>query len=159
MNEKDAIIKKQILFLLRGGNTHNPVKRTINNYPQQIINGKIPGVEYTPYQLLDHMNRAQNDFLGFIYNPKHQSPDWPEGFWTTKTDADSKDWKKLKDDFFDGLDKMESIIKNKDVDIFSPITHAPQYTIYREAIMLASHNSYHLGQLMLMKKALLNNSE
>ncbi|MDD3559760.1 MAG: DinB family protein, partial [Melioribacteraceae bacterium] len=106
------------------------------------------------YQLLDHLARAQRDFLGFISDPKHQSPEWPKGLWTDKETASGNDWKELSEEFFAGLDEMESLIKNKGVDIFAPIPHAPQYTIYREALMLASHNSYHLGQLMLMKKAL-----
>lgn len=154
MNEKDTIIKKQILFLLRGGNTHIPIKRAIKNYPLKIINQKIPGAEYTPYQLLDHINRAQDDFLGFIYNPDHQSPEWPKELWTDKENASSNDWKKLVEEFFEGMDEMERLIKNKDIDIFAPIPHAPQYTIYREALMLASHTAYHLGQLMLLKKVL-----
>lgn len=154
MKRTEAVIKKQILFLLRGGNTHIPIKRAIKNYPLKIVNQKVHGIEHTPFQLLNHMKRAQDDFLGFINNPKHQSPEWPKGLWTDEEDASLNDWTKLVEEFFDGIDEMERLIKNKDVDIFAPIPHAPQYTIYREALMLASHNTYHLGQLMLMKKAL-----
>jgi len=49
---------------------------------------------------------------------------------------------------------MEKFIKDDKYNLFAKLPHAPQYTLFREILVLASHNSYHLGQLMLMKKAL-----
>ena len=153
MNQK-AIIRKQLLFALRGGNAHVPIKRAITNVPLKHINSKLPEFDHTPFQLLDHLRRAQLDIINFIEDKNYKSPDWPIGFWTDETDADELAWKNTAEEFYNGLDRMEKFIKDDKIDLFAEIPHAAQYTIFREVLVLASHNSYHLGQLMLMKKAL-----
>ena len=65
MNQK-AIIRKQLLFALRGGNAHVPIKRAITNFPLKHINSKLPEFDHTPFQLLDHLRRAQLDIINFI---------------------------------------------------------------------------------------------
>ena len=155
MNQKE-VIKKQLLFDLRGGNAHVPIKRAIQNFPLERINNKIRGFAHSPYQLVDHLRRAQLDILNFIEDKNYKSPDWPIGFWDVTEEADKELWDKTVKEFFAGIDRMERFIKDNKIDLFSKIPHAPQYTIFREVLVLASHNSYHLGQLMLMRKAFEN---
>lgn len=152
MNQKD-IIKKQLLFALRGGNAHVPIKRAITNFPVDKINEKLPEFEHSPFQLVDHLRRAQLDILNFIEDKDYKSPDWPNGFWDDTNEANKELWNKTVKDFFAGLDRMEKFVKDDKFDLFAKIPHATQYTIFREVLVLASHNSYHLGQLMLMRKA------
>ena len=151
--DQKAIIRKQLLFALRGGNAHVPIKRAITNFPLDKINEKLPEFEHSPFQLVDHLRRAQLDILNFIEDKDYKSPDWPIGFWDDSGKADKEQWEKTVKDFFAGIDKMEKFVKDDKVDLFANLPHAPQYTIFREVLVLAGHNSYHLGQLMLMKKA------
>ncbi len=151
--KQSKIIKKQLLFLLRGGNAHSPVKRIIKNFPLKLINNKFPNVAYTPWQLLEHLRIALDDILQFIKDADHCSPEWPDGFWPGGDEvADEERWNKSVDEFFKSLDEMEKFIKDDSVDLFTPLPHAENYTIFREILVLADHNSYHLGQIMLMQK-------
>lgn len=150
---QSTIIKKQLLFLLRGGNAHAPVKRAINNFPAELINKRIENISYTPWQLLEHLRIAQDDIIQFIKNPEYISPDWPTAYWTELSEiADEGKWKVSQEKFFIGLDEMENFVKDNSIDLFSPISHSEKYTIFREVLVLASHNSYHIGQMMLIKK-------
>jgi hypothetical protein len=152
--DQKSIIKKQLLFALRGGNAHIPIKRAITNFPLKHINKKISNFDHTPFQLVDHLRRAQLDIINFITDKDYQSPDWPIGFWDENNlQADEMLWKKTTEELYSGLDRMEKFVKDNSVDLFAKIPHAPQYTIFREILVLASHNSYHLGQLMLMRKS------
>jgi hypothetical protein len=154
--DQKAVIRKQLLFSLRGGNAHKAIKRAIIHFPLEFINRKIQNADYTPWQLLDHMRRAQIDFIKFITDADYKSTEWPSGYWPDKNEmADEDKWKKTAEDFFEGLDVMEKFVKDDKYDLFAKIPHAPQYTIYREVMVLSNHNSYHLGQLMLMKKMLM----
>ncbi|MBL1213011.1 MAG: DinB family protein [Ignavibacteriae bacterium] len=153
MNQK-SVIRKQLLFALRGGNAHIPIKRAITNFPIEFINAKLPHFEHTPFQLVDHLRRAQLDIINFIENKNYKSPDWPIGFWDENNNANAEMWDKTVKEFFAGLDRVEKFVKNDKINLFAEIPHAPQYTIFREVLVLASHNSYHLGQLMLMRKTL-----
>ena len=153
--DQKAVIRKQLLFSLRGGNAHKAIKRGITHFPIALINKKIPNVDYTPWQLLDHMRRAQIDIIKFFTDAGYKSPDWPKGYWSDKNETVDEDkWKKTVEEFFEGLDVMEKFVKDDKYDLFANIPHAPQYTIFREVLVLSNHNSYHLGQLMLMRKML-----
>ena len=153
--DQKAVIRKQLLFSLRGGNAHKAIKRGITHFPIDLINKKMLNADYTPWQLLDHMRRAQIDIIKFISDANYKSPDWPKGYWSDKNEmADEDTWKKTVEEFFEGLDVMEKFVKDDKYDLFANIPHAPQYTIFREALVLSNHNSYHLGQLMLMRKVL-----
>jgi len=153
--DKDDVIKKQLLFILRGGNAHVPIKRAVNNFPIEHINEKIPNISYTPWQLVEHLRIAQEDIIRFIKDPEYKSPEWPNGYWPKPDEiADEKKWKKSVDEFFAGLDEMEKFVKDNSIDLYAPLPHADQYTIFREVLVLADHNAYHIGQLMLFKKML-----
>jgi hypothetical protein len=154
--DKDSVIKKQLLFLLRGGNAHIPIKRAVHNFPVELINEKLTNISYTPWQLLEHLRICQDDIIQFIKDPQYKSPEWPAGYWPDSEEiADEVKWKKSVDDFFEGLDEMEDFVKDDDVDLYEPLPHADQYTIFREVLVLADHNAYHIGQLMLFKKLIM----
>ena len=153
--DQKAVIRKQLLFSLRGGNAHKAIRRGINHFPIALINKKMLNADYTPWQLLDHMRRAQIDIINFITDAGYKSPHRPKGFWPDKNEmADEEKWKKTVEEFFDGLDVMEKFVKDDKYDLFANIPHAAQYTIFREVLVLSNHNSYHLVQSTLMKKML-----
>jgi len=105
--------------------------------------------------LLEHVRIAQWDILEFSINPKHVSPDWPSGYWPT-TDAPPSDeaWDKSIKDFRQDLQKMRDLISNPKTDLFAKIPHGTGQTILRQALLLADHNSHHLGQLVLLRREL-----
>lgn len=153
--EKDEIIKKQLLFTLRGGNAHSPIKRGIKNFPIELINKKANNQKYSAWHLLEHMNICQNDILDFIIDPKYQSPEWPAGYWPPlDNDATEEMWLETMENFFAGLDEAEKFIKDDEIDLFKPLPQDEKYTLYREILVLASHNSYHLGQILLLQGVL-----
>ena len=153
--DKEKVIRKQVLNLLRAGNAHVPVRRAITQYPLTIINRKAEQKGHTPWQLLVHMLKAQDDILEFIKTPDYISPEWPEGYWPPEGhDASKEEWLEVRERFFAGLEVMENYIKDYELDIYAPLPHAENYTVYREAMVLGDHNAYHLGQLMLLKKIL-----
>jgi hypothetical protein len=153
--DKDDVIKKQLLFILRGGNAHIPIKRAVNNFPVEHINAKLPNISFSPWHLVEHLRICQEDIIQFIKDPDYKSPEWPDGYWPKPDEAaDEEKWKKSVDEFFIGLDEMEKFVKDKNVDLYAPLPHADQYTIFREVLVLADHNAYHIGQLMLFKKML-----
>lgn len=154
--DKDEVIKKQLLFILRGGNAHVPAKRAVTNFPVDLINEKLPGISFTPWHLLEHLRICQEDIIQFIKDPDYESPEWPDGYWPGLDEkADEAAWNKTVEEFFAGLDEMEKFVKDDTVDLYAPLPHAEQYTIFREVLVLADHNAYHIGQLMMYRKMLM----
>jgi hypothetical protein len=68
MNPDDEV-RKQLLYLLDGGNAHMPFEEIVADYPVDIINRVAPGAPFSPWGLLEHMRISQWDILYFILNP------------------------------------------------------------------------------------------
>ena len=49
---------------------------------------------------------------------------------------------------------MTNLIENSKTDLFAPIPWGSGQTILREALLLADHNAYHLGQFVDVRRLL-----
>lgn len=154
MNESEAL-RQHVLDLLRGRNAHADFDTVMADFPSRLRGVKPPGMPHTGWQLLEHMRIAQLDILEFSRNPKHKSPGWPEGYWP-KTDAPPApaSWNNSLRSFRADLKAMAKLVADKQTDLFAAIPHGTGQTILREALLVADHNSYHLGQIVVLRKLL-----
>jgi hypothetical protein len=151
----DKIIREQLLALLRGGNAHLGFDDAVANFPPEHIHTKPPNVSYTPWHLLEHIRIAQGDILEFVRNPDHVSPSWPEGYWPAPDEqADQARWQQTINEFRADLKAIENLVTDPNTDFFSPIPHAPGYTIFREILLVADHNAYHIGEFAILRQVM-----
>jgi len=105
--------------------------------------------------LLEHMRIAQWDILEFSRDPKHVSPDWPAGYWPESPEPpNTKAWGKSLKTFARDLAAMKRLVVNPTTDLFARIPHGTGQTILREALLVADHNAYHLGQVIVLRRLL-----
>ncbi len=148
----DLVAREQLLKLLSGGNAHMRFEEAIANYPPDAINRKPPNVGYTPWHLLEHMRIAQWDILEFIRNPAHVSPDWPEGYWPSPDqEANEGDWLRTIREFQSDQKTLQELVSDPRTDLFAPLPHAQGYNIFREILLVADHNAYHLGEFAILR--------
>jgi hypothetical protein len=101
------------------------------------------------------MRIAQWDILEFIRNPKHISPPWPEGYWpSADAPPSAAAWDRSVVAFRRDLKRMVALVKSPATDLLAPIPHGSGQTILREAMLAADHNSYHIGQLIVLRRRL-----
>jgi hypothetical protein len=151
----DKVMREQLLALLRGGNAHLGFDDAVANFPLEHINTKPPNVPYTPWRLLEHVRIAQWDILEFVRNPAHVSLGWPEGYWPAPDEqADQARWQQTIDEFRADLKAIENLVTDPNTDFFSPIPHAPGYTIFREILLVADHNAYHIGEFAILRQVM-----
>jgi len=113
------------------------------------------GAPHTAWQLLEHMRIAQNDILEFSRNPDHKSPPWPDGYWPSfDAPPDAKAWDATIKAFQKDARDLDELVQNARQDLFKPFAHGDGQTLLRQALLVATHNSYHLGQFMFLKKML-----
>jgi len=113
------------------------------------------GSPHSVWDLLEHVRLAQRDILDFTLNPKHVSPDWPAGYWPKNlAPANDAVWEKSVREFFLDLQEMEKLVSNPRTDLFARIPHGTGQTFLRQVLLLIDHNSYHLGQLVLVRRLL-----
>jgi len=154
MSDRDAL-RKHVLELLGGGSAHVDFHSVVGGFPVQRAGEKPAGAAHTAWQLLEHMRIAQWDILEFSRDPKHVSPPWPEGYWPQSEAPPSKTaWNKSVRAFRADLKAMQDLVADPGAKLFARIPHGEGQTILREALLVADHNSYHLGQLMFLRRLL-----
>jgi DinB superfamily len=153
MNNNDKSLREHLLSLLSGGNAHISFEDFVAGFPVEACGRKIEGLPYTPWQVLEHMRIAQWDILEFCRDAKHVSPKWPEGYWPKPDNLGSGHlWKETVEKFRDDLKQIEAVVADQTTDLFARIPHGSGQTVLREALLVADHNSYHLGALVVMSR-------
>ena len=148
-------VREQVVALLNSGNAHVAFDNVFKDFPAKLRGVKPKGAPHTAWQLLEHMRIAQWDILEFSRSAKHVSPEWPGGYWPkTEKPPDENAWKKSLASFKRDLKAMEKLVADPKTNLYTRIPHGTGQNIYREALLVADHNAYHLGQLVLLRRLL-----
>jgi hypothetical protein len=148
-------LREQLVYLLKGGGAHVHFDDALDGLPVNKRGAFAEGLPHTPWQLLEHMRLAQWDILEFSRDPKHVSPEFPEGYWPKSPSPGSDaEWHKGVGSFKKDLREMIRLVENPRTNLLEPIGHGQGQTILREALLLADHNAYHLAQMVYLRRAL-----
>ncbi len=148
-------LREHLLYLLKGGGAHADFDAAMGDWPVQLAGVKVSNFPHTAWMLLEHMRLAQRDILEFSQNSSYVSRKWPEGYWPeSEVPADEKAWQASMTAFKKDLRTMEQIVADRKVDLYARIPWGDGQTILREALLLADHNAYHLGQLVMLRKSI-----
>jgi DinB family protein len=154
-NSQDQHLRQNLVELLAGGHAHANFDAIIKNLPPKLRGAKPANFPHSPWMLLEHLRLAQWDILEFSRNKKHVSPKWPEGYWPkTSAPPTAAAWTKSVQQFRRDLKAMQTLVENPKTDLFARIPWGDGQTILREALLLADHNSHHLGQLLDVRRLL-----
>jgi hypothetical protein len=154
--DQDKALREQLLNAMRGEQSHIDFESAVSDFPAERRGMKPESAPHTAWQLLEHMRIAQHDILEFSRDPSHKSPKWPEGYWPkTAAPPNQLAWDESLATFRQEAKTMEGLILDPKQDLFKPIEGGSGQTLLREALVLAAHNSYHLGQIVYLKKMLL----
>ncbi len=152
----DEGLREHLCDLLQGGGAHVDFDRAIEELPVEFFGVKPAGIPHSLWRLLEHMRICQWDILEYCRNPAHRSPDFPDGYWPEGDAPPSVEaWDKSVAAFREDLQAMQKLVMDPAVDLFAQIPQGqPGHTILREALLVADHNAYHFGQLVLVRRAL-----
>ena len=148
-------LREHVLYLLRGGGAHLSFEDFVATFPAEMCNQRIDGLPYTAWQVLEHMRLAQWDILEFSRDPDHVSPEFPKGYWPKPDDLGNPTlWQQTIDQFRNDLQQMEALVENPSTDLHAKIPHGDGQTYLRELLLAQDHLSYHLAQLVLVRRLL-----
>lgn len=152
MEEK---LREHLLELLAGRSAHVDLETVLREFPVELINRRPEHSPHTAWELLEHIRIAQWDILEFSRDAGHISPEFPAGYWPdAATAASADDWRRAVRQTLDDLQAVRDLISDSATDLFARIPHGSGQTVLREALLVADHNAYHLGQLVLLRRLL-----
>lgn len=149
-------IREQLVNLLTKPQAHMTFDHAIQNFPAAHFNTRPNGVEYTFWHLLEHLRICQSDILDYCRNPNYKELNFPNDLWPTKdATTDAAGWQHTIDQFHTDHAAMVALVQNPKTDLYAPIPHGYDgHTIFREVLILADHNAYHIGEFGILRQVI-----
>ena len=152
---EDHALREQLVKFLRGSEAHAEFKDVVDDFPVA-ARGAVPkGAEHSAWQELEHIRIALHDLLDFSTNPNYTQPNWPEDYWPkeaapTNDDAWDSSVRAVKKD----MAELEKLVGDPKSNLYASIPWGQGQTLVREVLLAGQHTSYHLGQIVLLRRML-----
>ncbi len=148
-------LRKHLADLLRMKGAHVNLEAAVADFPVALRGVKPQGAPHTAWQLLEHLRIAQEDILDFSRNPRYREKKFPDDYWpATEAPPSEEAWDASIQQFQNDLKEMLGLVADTRLDLLAKIPHGTGQTLLREAMLVADHNAYHLGQLVFLRKML-----
>jgi hypothetical protein len=150
---QDDRVRAQIVDLLQGGNAHLPFPEAVAEFPPALINTRPPRVDYTFWHLLEHLRITQRDILTYLTDANYTEMEWPRDYWPAPdAGATPEDWQATIAAFEQDLAAIVAMVADEQNDLLLPVPSNPEHTLLREALIIADHNAYHIGELAILRQ-------
>ncbi len=150
-------LRTQPISLLDGGHAHATFDDAVKNFPAA-LRGVVPdGLPYSAWQLLEHIRIAQHDILNFSAPPTggYHAMKWPEDYWPKEKEPPSADaWDRSIEAIHADREKFKALILRPGADLTKPFLWGTGQNLLREALLIADHAAYHIGELILLRRLL-----
>lgn len=157
MNNDDAAVRKHLVELLEQGNAHITFFDAIGQFPVELAGERPAGSPHSAWDLLEHMRIAQHDILAFSggTGTPYVELKWPDDYWpASHAPETASQWTASVEALRRDLASFLTLVRNPQRSLFEPFPWGEGQTLLREALLIADHNSYHVGQLMLLRRML-----
>lgn len=151
----DTVLREQLAEFLAGKSAHASTLDTVDDFPASLYASRLDGSPHNAWQMLEHIRFALHDLLDFCTNAKYEAPKWPDNYWP-KNDAPAapQEWKKSVDELRRDLKTFQALVRDPQTDLYKQIPWGDGQTILHEALLAIDHTSYHVGQLVMLRKQL-----
>lgn len=150
----DALIK-ELKDLLLKGNAHATTDKALDDIPANLL-GVVPDkLPYSIWQIAEHIRITQHDILDFSTNPDYKEIDWPKDYWPKETaPKDDAAWRHCVAEIKKNRKEFAELLEKDDVDLYTPFPWGDGQNLLREALLIGDHNSYHTGEIIILRRML-----
>lgn len=148
--------RARVLDLLDGGIAFMPFEEAVGSFPDQHLNTKAPNVEYSFWHILEHIRRTARNILDYVRDPDYGEMAWPDDYWPDRGETTDRDgWETTLQRIREDLAALRSIVADPANDLDAPVRNDGDqtgHTLLREALLVAQHNAYHVGELAVLRQ-------
>ncbi len=152
----DHALRAQLAKLLDWQEAHATFDAAVKGIPPD-KRGTVPrGWADSAWQLVEHIRMAQADILEFCVNPKYEHlMKWPDDFWPTLPKPPSAAaWTRSIAAIRRDRAAMQQLATDPATDLLAAIPHGTGQTWLREILLVADHATYHVGQIVALRRQL-----
>lgn len=156
MPNRDQELRSQLIGMLQGGNAHVNLASALKDFPAALYGAKPQGSPHSAWELLEHMRIALHDLLDFSTNPEYLEPNWPDDYWPDSASPPSEEaWRRSARAVKKDLKAFEDLVRDPNSNLYAEIPWGKNHqTLLREVLLAGDHNSYHIGELVLLRRML-----
>lgn len=157
----ESTLRRELIAALKGGNAHARFEDVVANFPARLRGEKVrdekAALPYSAWQLLEHIRLAQHDILRFCNNHdgRYREPNFPDDYWPqTAVPPGEQAWEKSIASVLLEREAMIQLVADPKHDLAATFPWGDGQNLLREAILVIDHNSYHIGELLALRRLL-----
>jgi hypothetical protein len=155
LSQTEKALLDNLTNLIEEENAHASLDKALKDIPFKLLGEKKEGLPYSIWQLAEHIRIAQWDIMEFSKSDKHISPKWPDEYWPKETaPASEKEWKNCIQQIKSDRKEFINLLNKSGDDLYKPFEHGDGQSLLKEALVLADHNSYHTGEIIMLRRLL-----
>ena len=149
----EAELCRHLIELLEGGSAHIRFADVVRDFPLERAGVRPEGLPHSAWELLEHLRIAQADIVRFSAGKDYAELKWPEDYWPSSPGPkDRREWEASVEAVRQDLARFLAMLQEEPRNLFEPFAWGDGQTLLREALLIADHNAYHLGQLLLVRR-------
>lgn len=153
--ESRAAIISELVELIKKGNAHLPFEKAVANLPEKLRSVIPTNLPYSIWQLIEHMRITQKDILVFSSSDNYKPINWPDDYWTeNKETVSDEEWNRSLEEIKKDRDTFLELLKDTQNDLFHTFEWGEGQNLFREALLIADHNSYHTAEIIVIRRFL-----
>jgi uncharacterized damage-inducible protein DinB len=151
----DKATRELLSRALAWEDAHAGFETAVKDIPAK-LRGKVPdGLPHSVWQIVDHLRRTQRDILEFCQNPEYEELEWPADYWPpAPAPPSAAAWTTCIAEYLKDRRELQKLAADTSIDLNARIPHGSGQTYARELMLVADHTSYHVGQLILVRRLL-----
>ncbi len=160
----DTELRKHLVALLTAGHAHISLNDAVKGFPAAKAGIRPPGAPHSAWELVEHIRIAMDDIIRFSgvmdERPSGKNPPksyveltWPDDYWPkSPAPKSAAAWKASLAAIDKGLVTFMKYIQDPKHDLLEPFPWGSGQTLLREALLIADHSAYHVGQVRLVRQ-------
>lgn len=152
----DQILRQQLAVLLRGGQAHATFAEAVAGFPVERAGEKPAQLPYSAWQIVEHIRIVLRDLLDFVSNSEYAPQEWPAAYWPTEpAPAEGESWQQSVQAVQADLATFEELATEPESNLYSAVPWGKHgEMLLREILLAADHTSYHVGELIVVRRLL-----
>jgi hypothetical protein len=146
----------ELVALIEKGNAHVTFEEAIAGLPADQRTVVPKNLPYSIWQLVEHLRISQKDIVEFSASDKFETLIWPDDYWPKDIVAYVSDeaWEKSLEEIRADRNRFFDLLRKKEDDIFEAFQWGNGQSLLREALLIADHNSYHIAEIVVVRRLL-----
>jgi hypothetical protein len=151
----DSAVREHLIELLQKSHARVQFEQAVTGIPFEKMGVRPAGIPHSPWEVLEHLREAQLDILEFTESADYKPRKWPEDYWPRQPQpASAAEWQQSVKRVLADRDAFIRLLQDPKRDLFQPFPWGDGQTLMREALLIADHNAYHIGEMVVIRRAL-----